>query len=264
MLPATQVMLFLRHGRIPGFPHLFTTFLSCSRCHSRPVNCAHALPLYCVWCYALPDPCASIAATTTSPRCLRTVLCNSRSYNSRTLAGVTILLERPQLIEWHMYMYGRQSPSLKQLLMPSQKNQQDVRVQKNIKQAKQKHYFDRHVGALPNLQAGDTVRILPKANSKNWEKAQVQEKVNIRSYKVITENGREFRRNRKHIRSTQERYIPPSEPHAPTQEQIPDKQNSHAVKANTHTEQQNVNIHIPTRYSTREHKPPSYLKDYVT
>ena len=62
-------------------------FLSCSRCHSRPVNCAHALPLYCVQCYALPDPYASIAATATFPRHLQTVLCNSRSYNSRTLAG---------------------------------------------------------------------------------------------------------------------------------------------------------------------------------
>ena len=43
-------------------------------CHTVAVNCAHALPLYCVRCYALPDPCASIAATATSPRHLRTVL----------------------------------------------------------------------------------------------------------------------------------------------------------------------------------------------
>ena len=108
-------------------------------------------------------------------------------------------------------------------------------------------------------------RILPKANSKKLGKStSAGESQTLDHIKVITENGREFRRNRKHIRSTQERYIPPSEPHAPTQEQIPDKQNSHAVKANTHTEQQNVNIHIPTRCSTREHKPPSYLKDYVT
>ena len=73
-------MSFLRHG----FPHLFTTFLSCRCRHSRSVNCANALPLYCVRCYALPDPCASIATTATSPRRLWTALCNSHSYNSRT------------------------------------------------------------------------------------------------------------------------------------------------------------------------------------
>ena len=74
-LPATQVtcMSFLRHGQIPGFPHIFTTFLSCSRRHLRPVNCAHALPLYYVLCYALPNPCASISAMVTSPRRLQTL-----------------------------------------------------------------------------------------------------------------------------------------------------------------------------------------------
>ena len=68
----------------PRFSALFYSRLFCHAVgrHSRPVNYAHALPLYCVRCCALPDPCASIAATVTSPR-----RCNSRSYNSRTLAG---------------------------------------------------------------------------------------------------------------------------------------------------------------------------------
>ena len=80
----------------PRFFRIYSQlFLSCSCRHSRPVNCAHTLPLYCVRCYTLPDPCASIAATATSPRRPRTVLCNSRSYNSRTLAGC------PRCHVWH-------------------------------------------------------------------------------------------------------------------------------------------------------------------
>ena len=33
--------------------------------------------------------------------------------DEKIIPTVTILLERPQLFEWHMYMYGRVSPSLK-------------------------------------------------------------------------------------------------------------------------------------------------------
>ena len=82
-----RLCCFCVTGKSPVFRICSRLFLSCSRRHSIPVNCAHALPLYCVRCCALLDPCASIAATATSPRRLRTVLCNSRSYNSCTLAG---------------------------------------------------------------------------------------------------------------------------------------------------------------------------------
>ena len=50
-------------GESPVFRIYSRLFLSCSRRHSRRVNCAHALPLYCVRLYALPDTCVSIAVT---------------------------------------------------------------------------------------------------------------------------------------------------------------------------------------------------------
>ena len=78
----------------PRFSAFIHDLLSCRRRHSIPVNCVDALPLYCVQLYALPDPCTPIAATATSPCRLRTVLCNSRSYNSRTA-------DCPRCRVWH-------------------------------------------------------------------------------------------------------------------------------------------------------------------
>lgn len=60
----------------------------------------------------------------------------------------------------------------------------------------------RHLG---RLQPGDTVRIL---NNGKWvTKARVQSYVAPRSYSVITEDGRTFRRNRLHLLKTCEKYV---------------------------------------------------------
>lgn len=59
---------------------------------------------------------------------------------------------------------------------------------------------------MPPLLENDIVRM---DDGKIWtEKACVQANVGPRSYKVITENGKSFIRNRKHLRLTNERYIP--------------------------------------------------------
>ena len=43
---------------------------------------------------------------------------------------------------------------------------------------------------------------------KRWTKAKVQEQVDIRSYSVIREDGREYRCNRKHLKSIKEAFTP--------------------------------------------------------
>ncbi|XP_072140809.1 uncharacterized protein [Dermacentor andersoni] len=69
----------------------------------------------------------------------------------------------------------------------------------------QKHVQARTTGrTLAPLQKGDVVRILGNGR---WEiKAQVQDLVAPRSYTVLTEDGRVFRRNRQHLRKTSEAF----------------------------------------------------------
>lgn len=59
-------------------------------------------------------------------------------------------------------------------------------------------------GALPGLHPGDVVRM---RSDKGWTtKAQVKDQVAPRSYKVVTEDGAEYRRNRQHLRATPEAF----------------------------------------------------------
>ena len=65
----------------------------------------------------------------------------------------------------------------------------------------------RGVTELEELNPRDTVRIQPQKSrfkKKDWTRATVEGKVNIRSYQVRTEDGRAYRRNRRHLRRTQE------------------------------------------------------------
>ena len=64
----------------------------------------------------------------------------------------------------------------------------------------QTRYFNRNVKELPSLVEGDAVRMKPQASNgkKTWTKAQVDKQVDVRSYAVRTENGRLFRRKRRH------------------------------------------------------------------
>ncbi|KAG0434548.1 hypothetical protein HPB47_019023 [Ixodes persulcatus] len=63
---------------------------------------------------------------------------------------------------------------------------------------------------LPPLHSGDVVRIRDR---KGWPtKAKVQKKVAPRSYRVVTEDGRELRRNRQHLIATPEVFVPDPQP----------------------------------------------------
>lgn len=105
-------------------------------------------------------------------------------------------------------LFGRRTktllPTASRLLDPGlvQGAQQKLMARK----AKQSQYFNQGTRELVALESGETVRLrLP--GGKKWRKATVEEQVDIRSYQVRTEEGRIFRRNRKHLRAARD---PPS------------------------------------------------------
>lgn len=105
-------------------------------------------------------------------------------------------------------MFGRRTrtllPTTSSLLKP--KVQEDVK-EKLIKQkSKQTKYYDRSCKELSPLQSGEIVRVAPKQGDRErkWFKARVEEQVDIRSYEVRTEDGKLYRRNRCHLRQSEE------------------------------------------------------------
>ena len=75
------------------------------------------------------------------------------------------------------------------------------------RQKKQKKFYDRKSFCdLPTLQQGQSIRIY-NIKVKNWVPATVVTKTNDpRSYYVKSENGIVYRRNRKHLRTTGEKF----------------------------------------------------------
>ena len=106
-------------------------------------------------------------------------------------------------------LFGRRTktllPTSRRLLKP-----QTVRgVQAGLysRKAKQALYYNHGTKELDPLQAGDSVRFrLPGQPGKGtrWSKAKVEAQVDVRSYRVRTENGRLYRRNRKQLRASRE------------------------------------------------------------
>jgi hypothetical protein len=66
---------------------------------------------------------------------------------------------------------------------------------------RQAFYYNKDAKTLKPLKAGHVVYVKPKKNTKEWIKAKVDEKMGIRSYAVVTHQGRTLlRRNRRHVR----------------------------------------------------------------
>lgn len=96
-----------------------------------------------------------------------------------------------------------QLPTMPKLLKPTV----DENVYQKIMANKDKQAANYNKGAkdLPELQKGDIVRFIPPGSTtKEAVKARVGKQVGIRSYEVITEDGAQYRRNRKHLRKTKE------------------------------------------------------------
>ena len=107
-------------------------------------------------------------------------------------------------------LFGRrtktQLSTSNRLLKP--KIPEDVDQKIKLQKAKQSLYFNEGAKELQELRPGDIVRIQPKKSQvgkqKDWTRAKVDGKVDIRSYQVRKEDGRIYRRNRRHLRRTQE------------------------------------------------------------
>ena len=96
-------------------------------------------------------------------------------------------------------------PTSNQLLKP--KIPEDVNQKMKVQKAKQSMHYNRGATELEELCPGDVVRIQPQKTQfgrKEWTQARVEGKVDIKSYQVRTEDGRAYRRNRRHLRRTQD------------------------------------------------------------
>ena len=96
-------------------------------------------------------------------------------------------------------------PTATSLLKPT--TLADVRDKLLKKKERQTYYYNRGTQELPPLHKGDAVFMLPSNQARKWKKAQVEDQVDVRSYAVRTEDGRVFRRNRRHLKKC---YQPPA------------------------------------------------------
>jgi hypothetical protein len=198
-------------------------------------------------------------------------------------------------------LFGRRTKSLlptsHKLLKPQ--IQTNVKRMKAQKQETQKKQYDKHAKPISPLKDGETVRMKPTHNSRNkqWTKAKVKEKVDIRSYNVITEDGREYRRNRKHLKSTQEAFTPRNDSlntnvTGQSSDQQATKTSTNDTQRNANRSDHNRNITQPmnahsertdelrqqstptvdttqtgqttvVRRSSRKRQEPKYMQDYV-
>ena len=97
-------------------------------------------------------------------------------------------------------------PTTDKLLQPEVAQDQHSKLMAN--KARQAKYYNRGAKNLPELNRGDVVRVRLHHQRRNEDlpRAKVQAKVATRSYEVLTEDGRRFRRNRVDFRKTNEQY----------------------------------------------------------
>jgi len=145
-----------------------------------------------------------------------------------------------------------------------------------IKQRRQqaKIQYDKSAKELPALVIGQTVRIQPIRHMKEWKKATVIKKVSTRSYIVRAANGQTYRRNRKHLRPTEEiplNDITTTDKAAEDKLTIPE----HASMTETQQANEPEMVELEQGSSQTQHsdhavsragrvlKPPTRLRDYI-
>jgi hypothetical protein len=110
-------------------------------------------------------------------------------------------------------------------------------------QERQQKYFNQNAKNLPSLAIGETVRFKKDPDSK-WTLATVVEKLSTpRSYLLQAENGSRYRRNRIHIRKTNER---------PVQTDNPDQVENLMPTTITETQPKVPSTSTPTNPSTTQ------------
>ena len=96
-------------------------------------------------------------------------------------------------------------PTKDTLLRPEVPRVEEHREKIKKKQKDQARYYNRNGKDLPKLIKGDVVRIKPtKSSSRVWRKGVVVRRIDDRSYVVETVDGARYRRNRYHLRKTEE------------------------------------------------------------
>ena len=99
-------------------------------------------------------------------------------------------------------------PATEMLLQPAVPAKAMEEMNRN--KTRQASYYNQHARDLPELEVGDIVRFIPPSRDRSSRqeqiKAPVRARMGSRLYVIVTEDGREFRRNRKHPRKTTERF----------------------------------------------------------
>jgi transposase InsO family protein len=98
-------------------------------------------------------------------------------------------------------------PTTQKLLSPGYIDCEATKKSIQKRQAKQQEYYNKSAKDLPPLVEGDTVRLQPfTKGKKDWKKGTVVKRLDERSYDIETES-RIYRRNRAHIKRTNEQPI---------------------------------------------------------
>ena len=191
-------------------------------------------------------------------------------------------------------MFGRRTriliPTTSELLKP--KIVEDVPGKLFKRKQLQAKYYNISAKELPPLNNGEVVRVKPTDISCRWYKAREETQVDVR-----TEDGRVFRRNRRHLRSSKEPICsssnpvslsmpdgaftaplsppPPPPPNEPvpgtSQEFPPPKEAAAAEKTNTSPNPADVStpsmpvkpVGLPVTRTGPTSRPHSHLKDFV-
>ena len=141
-----------------------------------------------------------------------------------------------------------------------------VQEEKTKIKMKQALYYNKNAKDLPALKKGDTVRLQPlKSTKEPWKKATIQEQVNVRSYNVLTEDGSILRRNRRHLKATQEHPVKqtgqlPEHNESPTIQETTNSAGNNSLNPKKTSAQASG---VKQTRCGREIKTPLYLKDYV-
>ncbi|XP_028404036.1 uncharacterized protein LOC114526653 [Dendronephthya gigantea] len=158
------------------------------------------------------------------------------------------------------------------LLQPSDPSLQTQQNKLRKKQSTQAMYYNRSAKDLSKLKIGDVVRMKPTRLGENkWRKAVVTSKHDDRSYYVKTKAGGTYRRNRVHLRRSNEPFSS-SEDDEPLDDLALDDDGTQEETAPIGRTQEETAPIGPTTVPApqtlagnrpqRQRRPPSYLKDY--
>jgi hypothetical protein len=158
-------------------------------------------------------------------------------------------------------LYGRRTrtrlPVAKKQLKPTLIEGVTKKMEKG--KEKQKKYFDRQSRKLKRLSAGDVIRMRCPGDSR-WSLGKVIEVMGFRSY-LVEVNGRRYRRNRRHLRTTAEQLplqteLSDADEPLTGDESIEDPPEVDTMGGQRHGEDGNV------RRSGRSHRAPKRFEDY--